>query len=68
MKWMSGTAVLYDAGLIVAGEEEHDSHCASEVKVGSHFENAPVKLVFNSMEAQLQTRMRANGLWKVVCE
>lgn len=68
MKWMSGTAVLYETGLIVATEDECDPHRANGVSVGSHFENATVKLVFNSMEAQLQTRMRANGRWKVVCE
>lgn len=67
-KWMSGTAVLYDTGLLVASPEENDPEWAKEITVGGHFENTTVKLVFNGLEAQLQVRMRANGCWKVVCE
>lgn len=67
-KWMSGTAVLYDPSLIVAAPEENSPQCALGVQVGSHFENTTVRLVFTSMNAQLQARMAANGRWKVVCE
>lgn len=68
LKWISGTGVLYEPNLIVASPEENNAQCATGVQVGSHFESAIVRLVYTAMESQLQTRMAANGRWKVVRE
>lgn len=65
IRFTSGTGVVYEPNALVG---KANPWLAKNITVGSHFENHQVVGAFNAHAIQLQSRLLADGRWRIISE